>query len=540
MTLWSFVQGIERAVRDQTDVRAQLITSARAASTPAQNVLASADQVARAVASLPAVAGIKPQCSQDLAAAKRNLVFFTNISRLDASGKIVCAASPASIGLMTRDPAGWSQLSEHDEFIVGGRSISRVTHEPIILGMLPLHDASGAFLGAIGIVIDVRWLDFMMRANTLPSDSIVALFDSSGTIIASNGNDVAKSLFGPGIRVTRGDASSWKGKDRQGRTWMFATHALLGDHVFVGFAMRESRLFGTTYLHVATDLFLPFLMLALSWAAVWYVTERQLTRWIIYLKRISGAYRAGHYAIKPALEDAPSEFRSLGDALSEMATSIQDRDRSLRDAVAQKTVLIKEIHHRVKNNLQIVMSLLSLQAGQLPEGAARDALSQARMRINALALVHRILYEFEDQQWVDVKDLLERLAAQTSEEFGSDGRQVRVNVIAMSFRVNSEAAVPLALFAVEALTIAYRHAYPTSRRGGSIRVLFARAGDRRLRLSVEDDGEGFETDTGDAGIGARLIRTFGQQLGGDVAVHSSAEYGTVAEMTFPIPKGSQD
>ena len=536
MTLWSFVQGMDRATRDAAEVQAQLVASARTASTPAQNLLASADQVARTIANLPAVRDVKPACSHILADAQHGLMFFTNISRLDASGRIVCAASPRSIGLVTFDRRAWEELAKRSDFVVGGRSISRVTHQPIILGMLPLHDSTGAFQGAIGIVIDVHWLDFVMRENTLPPGSIVALFDRGGTIIASNKPDVAKALFQAGARVAENNPPARKAEDRDGHTWIFATHALLGNNAFVGFAMRQSSLFGTTYIHVGTDFLLPFLMIALSWTAIWIVTERQLTRWIIYLRRISGAYRAGHYALKPALDGAPSEFRSLGDALSEMALSIQDRDRSLREAVAQKTVLIKEVHHRVKNNLQIVMSLLSLQAGRLSDPVAKDALSQARVRINALALVHRILYEIEDQQSVDVKNLLELLAEQTNEGFGGDRRDIRTHVNAISCRVTGDTAVPVALFAVETLTNAYKHAYPPGR-GGTIRVVFARTGDGRLRLSVEDDGVGFENEAEDTSVGGRLIRTFGQQLGGEVSVHSSTEYGTVAELIFPVPRG---
>jgi two-component sensor histidine kinase len=537
MALWSFSQGMERAAQDVTDVQYNLVASARAAATPAQNVLASADQVARTVANLPAVQAMLPQCSQVLGAAQRGLKFFTNISRLDASGRIVCAASPRAIGLMTRDANAWTALSQRNDFVVGGESISRITHQPIILGMLPLHAADGRFMGAIGIVIDVHWLDDMIHASTLPPESIVALFDRSGTIIASNRPDVAKALFFHGRRIAAGTPPPRKAEDRDGHTWVFATNALLGNSVFVGFAMRESNLFGATYVHVGTDFLLPFLLIALSWLAIWIVTERQLTRWIIYLRRISGAYRAGHYAIKPSLDGAPSEFRVLGDALSEMAVSIQDRDRSLREAVAQKTVLIREVHHRVKNNLQIVMSLLSLQAGRVSDPAAKDALAQARVRINALALVHRILYEIEDQQSVDVKNLLELLAEQTNEGFGGDRRDIRTSVNAMSYRVTGDVSVPIALFAVEALTNAYRHAYPPGR-GGTIQVLFARIGDGRLRLSVEDDGVGFEIAADDSSVGVRLIRTFAQQLGGDVSVHSSAEYGTVVELLFPVPKSS--
>jgi two-component sensor histidine kinase len=535
MALWSFVQGMDRAAQDVADVRQQLVDSARAAATPAQNVLASADQVARTVSNLPAVRGMTPACSKILAAAQRDLKFFNNITRLDPSGRIVCAASQQTIGLVRRDPRGWSALANSNNFTVNGAAISWATHQPVILGMLPLHTADGTFQGAIGIVINMQWLDFVMHASTLPPGSVVAVFDRTGTIIASNRPGVAQAMFHSGARIVAGNVPLRKADDRGGHTWIFATHPLLGDNVFVGFAMRQSALFGTTYVRVTADFLLPFLMIALSWLAIWIVTERQLTRWIIYLRRVSGAYRAGHYALKPSLDGAPREFRVLGDALSEMASSIQDRDRSLRDAVAQKTVLIKEIHHRVKNNLQIVMSLLSLQAGRLVDSEARGALAQARSRINALALVHHILYEIEDQQAVDVKHLLDVLAQQTREGFGGDRHDVQINVNAISLRLTGEMAVPIALFVVEALTNAYKHAFPAGR-GGTVRILFARTGDGRLRLSVEDDGVGFEESTGGSTIGARLIKTFGQQLGGDVSVHSSREYGTVTELIFPIPK----
>jgi two-component sensor histidine kinase len=536
MAVWSFVQGMQGAARDTAQVRDLLIATARSASTPEQNVLAAADQVARTVANLPAVRNATPDCDQELAAASRGLMFFTNIGRLDVSGKVVCAADPRNIGMLTHDPRAWTKLKNRDAFVVDGESISPVTHRPIILGLLPLHAASGAFEGAIGIVIDVHWLDYMVRTSALPKDSIVAVFDRSGTIVASNSSEVAAAVFrGGGRRIGPGAIAISTSEDAYGHTWISATHALLGENVFVGFAMRQWSLFGPTYIHLGTDFLLPFLMIFLAWLAIWIATERQLTRWIIYLRRISAAYRAGHYALKPSLDDAPSEFRMLGSALSEMAESIQDRDRSLRDALAQKTVLIKEIHHRVKNNLQIVMSLLSLQAGRLSDPAAQAALTQARMRINALALVHRILYEIEDRQSVDVKQLLEQITEQTNEGFGGGRRDIRVSVKAVTLNVTGDMAVPVALFAVEALTNAYKHAFPPGR-GGNIRVEFARKPDGRFRLAVEDDGVGFDTDAAETSIGRRLIRTFGQQLGGETRLFSSGEYGSMAEMTFPPPR----
>src|SRR5271156_1509406 len=214
-------------------------------------------------------------------------------------------------------------------------------------------------------------------------------------------------------------------------------------------------------------------------------TERQLTRWIIYLRRVSATYRSGHYLLRPAMDDAPNELKLLGDALSEMAGAIHERGRSLRDAIAQKTLLIKEIHHRVKNNLQVVMSLLSLQAKRLKDPVAQDALRDTSTRINALALVHRILYEIDDENTVDMQKLLEQLAEQTSEGFGGgDDHTIGVTTDILARSVPSDMAVTLSLFAVEAITNAFKHAFPTGR-DGTIRVVLEAVDGRRLRFAVE-------------------------------------------------------
>jgi two-component sensor histidine kinase len=271
-------------------------------------------------------------------------------------------------------------------------------------------------------------------------------------------------------------------------------------------------------------------MIGLAWAGIWFATERQVTQWIAYLRRISAAYRSGHYAIRPQLEDAPSEFRALGAGMSEMADSIQDRDRKLREALAQKTMLIREIHHRVKNNLQIVMSLLSLQAGQLKDPAAREALMQAQVRINALALVHRILHEIEDQTTIDLKRLLHELTTQITEGMRGD-LKLTLEEHLVDAEVSGDVAVPVALFAVEALTNIFKYAFPPGH-AGIVKIDLARNGDGRLKLTIADNGIGFDEKQARGGIGTRLIKTFGQQIGGTSILQTAPGKGTVIEVDF--------
>jgi two-component sensor histidine kinase len=527
------MQGIVNARRDVADLHEQLISTARAAATPAENILASARDIALALSHLPEIRDGSAQCNADLASAARGIAFISNMARVNASGRIVCAVLPKSIGIDASKLPAWHTVVTASDFVVAGLTNSQIQHKSIVLGLLPIHNAAGRFDGTLNVAIDVRWLSGVLQSSRLPHGSVMAIFDRSGNTIASTNADVSRILFAH-RKSEDGEAAVRTVKDRDGMAWTYATAELLGPNVYVGFAMPDTKLFGETYRRASVDILLPFAMILLTWAAIWIVTERQLTRWIIYLRRVSATYRSGHYLLRPAMDDAPNELKLLGDALSEMAGAIHERDRSLRDAIAQKSLLIKEIHHRVKNNLQVVMSLLSLQAKRLKDPVAQEALRDTSTRINALALVHRILYEIDDENTVDVQKLLEQLAEQTGEGFGGEDRVVRVTADIAQRLVPSDMAVTLSLFAVEAITNAFKHAFPENR-DGTIRVVLEPVNERQLRLAIEDDGVGFDEASAPSSIGSRLIKTFGQQIGGATQVRSTAGKGTTVEIVFPDP-----
>jgi two-component sensor histidine kinase len=526
----SILQGVERARIDVSDVHDRLLQSVRAAAGDEENLLASAEQIARAVGNIADVREMTANCGTVLSDALIGVKYFANISRIDKNGHVVCSGLPLAKGRYVGDVAIYQRARQATTFVVSGQIHSVILDRPIISGMLPLRDKSGKFQGVVSIALELHWLDFMVRGHDLPRDAVVFIYDDAGHVLASNNSRVATALLGTGRSL--GEADNLRSTyDGRGRSWTYASAPLRGSAIAVAFAMPESRLFGPTYLHVGADFLMPILMIGLAWAGIWFATERQVTQWIAYLRRISMAYRSGHYTIRPQLEDAPREFRALGDGLSEMAASIQDRDRKLRDALNQKSLLIREIHHRVKNNLQIVMSLLSLQAGQLKDPTAREALMQAQVRINALALVHRILHEIEDQTTIDLSRLLHELAHQITEGMRAEKVPVRVEENLLPCEVSGDVAVPLALFAAEALTNIFKYAFPPGREG-VIRIELAAVADGRLRLSICDNGVGFDETGQKTGIGTRLIKTFGTQIGGVSSLHSAPGKGTTVAVEF--------
>ncbi|MGH6828854.1 MAG: sensor histidine kinase, partial [Rhizomicrobium sp.] len=415
---------------------------------------------------------------------------------------------------------------------VGTRSRGLSSGRLVVAMQLPLHRSDGAFDGSVGVALAAQWFGYLLHGHALPPGAVAAIYDRNGAVLASTDPKLGPAIAAAAQKAGFPDGVVL-GADRNGQSWRFGTVALLGDSLFAAFAEREDRLFRQTYLHVGIDFLLPIVMIVLAWIALWVATDRQVNRWIAYLRRIAIAYRSGHYSLRADLAHAPAEFKLLGEAMSEMAQEIQDRDRRLRESVNLKTAVIREIHHRVKNNLQIVMSLLSIQANQVQDPKARDALIQAQTRINALALVHRILNELEDQSTLDLKQLLDELSRQIAEGIGN-ARQVRVQVDVPHLVVSSGAAVAIALFTVEALTNIFKHAYP-QKTEGVIAVRLAPAGAGRLRLSIADDGIGFSMDQAGASVGSRLIRTFGAQLGGVSSITSEVGRGTVVALIFPDP-----
>ena len=529
------MQGIDRVQRDVADVRDRLIQTARATAADEENVLASGGQVLSALSNQPEVRNGAPECGKSLVNALKGLNYLTNIARLDAHGNLVCAAFiPPPDQRNVADRPWWKEATESTGFFITPQVYSTVAHRNVLGGILPLRKINGEFDGVMALAFDVSWLDVLLHTKPIQPGAVVAVFDPAGTMVASNDPEVAERVFAKRPAAPLGD--ELLSATANGETWSYALVPLLNKAASVGFAMRDRALFASTYLHVATDLLLPVLMLGLASAAIWIAADRQITRWIVYLRRIATAYGRGHYAIRPvALEEAPSEFRTLGETFSAMAAAVQDRDRRLREALAQKSLLIKETHHRVKNNLQIVMSLLSLQAGQLRDPKAQEALRQAQIRVNALALVHRILHEIEDLGAVDLKRLIEDLAHQIHEGFGADRRDLRLELDITARQAPSDLAVPLTLFTVEAMTNAFKHAYPVGARGGLIRVSLLPVDDGKLRLAIEDDGVGLQEKPGGSGIGSRLIQAFAQQVGGTATVSPRDTGGTIVELIFPDP-----
>lgn len=534
---------MQRIKLDSDNARQMLRQSALSAASDELNVFFSAEQLLRALIKDDDVRFGQKGCTRRLTEASVGRAMFANLARVAPDGKVLCAgiASPSTVNASAFP--WWNEARVRREFFVSGPLRSEALGKNVFLGVLPLTREDGTFDGTLNVAISIEWLTFVhSRQTKTPAGSIVALFDKSGVIVASNSPSVATDVFA-GVTASSSHPDgmiSVIGPNDE--LWSVSIAPMLRHDYYIGFAMKESDLSHLSYLSLSVDLLLPALMIILASLATWLATDRLVVRWIDVLSSTARAYGSGNFAPRAqAMLDAPREFRELDAVLSDMAQAIRERDKGLEEAVAQKDLLIKEIHHRVKNTLQIVMSLLNLQAKRLRDPNAREALEQARSRINALALAHRALYEFDLDGYVDLKPLL--LEAIEHVRRSTERANLTVSVDFAPCRVSGDAAVPLMLFVNEAMSTAVKHSFAQCATG-LISASLRPASDGRMALVIADDGEGFDSAQSDIAHSARLMVALARQVSGEMTMlrksHDGAT-GNVVALNFaahckPLPE----
>jgi PAS domain S-box-containing protein len=200
-------------------------------------------------------------------------------------------------------------------------------------------------------------------------------------------------------------------------------------------------------------------------------------------------------------------------------TRLKGLQDELSRAVEQKAVLLREIHHRVKNNLNLVVSVLNLQFGGIPGDAVAAALQASIDRIQSMALVHQFLYRSETQKSFDFRTFVDSLVEELSATY-IVGQAITIEANVPDFEIGIDRAVPVGLMLNELITNALKYAFPDGR-SGVIRIHFAATDDSMVRLTVNDDGVGLPADFGDrmrTSLGMVLIQALTDQIDGTLEV----------------------
>jgi PAS domain S-box-containing protein len=216
-------------------------------------------------------------------------------------------------------------------------------------------------------------------------------------------------------------------------------------------------------------------------------------------------------------------------------TEAKKVEEKMKAALAEKIILLKEVHHRVKNNMQIISTLLDLQSDSIPDERSKTCLRESQNRIRSMSLIHERLYQSKDFSTIDAGEYIRDLSHSLFTTYAVDTERISLNIDAGNVCLEINRAVPCALIINELISNSLKHAFPDGRRG-EISVRVSSEGGR-ITLEVADTGVGMpagldfrSTET----LGLQLVNLLSKQLGASISFNGG-QTGSVAVISFPGP-----
>jgi len=458
----------------------------------------------------------------------------SSLIRFDADGVAVCSSDGEPGFEMSN--MDWNKALRHEVPALRTDAFYGQTSEDWIFAVFRRVDApDGSYDGSVAIGLKSRALAGFARANIVTEGVEVAIADLDGRVFGSDRFGSINADWVKSAAEAR-EAKMFVLSRRDAPPMDVVIKPVGPANVFAVISRESPGLWSEFTLQPVSSIGLPLLAFSIALLAVWVAIDSLVLRWIQRLIRIARVYGAGRYNFRAsdAMGSAPNEIAELADAMQDMAGSIDDRDRKLKAALEVRDAAVKEIHHRVKNNLQIVTSFLNLQGRQLSDPQARQAIAAARHRIDALAIVHQTLYQHERLELVSMRPFLQGLIDHLAEALGTESDGIRIEQTYDEIERPADDAIPIALFLVEVVTNATKYAFDGSGKG-LISISMDQDGAGGVHLRVSDNGIGFDTSDTSApkGLGSKLMSAFARQLGAQLNITSKVGQGSTISLYMP-------
>ena len=404
--------------------------------------------------------------------------------------------------------------------MVGALAAEEAPGQPVLVLGQPVY-REGALRGILFMTISSRYLQWVARSKDMSPDARFGIVSSSGLgILPARRDDTFDWLPMPGLLKTYLPKSDRLQElpARAGDRRIYAIAPIFEQDIYeVASWPRDAIPIGITWKDVLS-ISLPMLMWALAVGVAYFAVDQLALRHILYLDRLVGAYgRSGRSLRAQRMRDAPTEIAKLGASFDEMAEEIESREQALLETVEEKDTLLREVYHRVKNNLQLIISLMSLQSRDAMSERERIGLERLQERVQGLALVHQMIYESENMNAVRLDRLIAEIATNLRSGSARIPDAIKMTLDLDRIEAPPDKAVPITLFATEAIVNTFKHSLSQADRG-TLAVSLKEEADG-LHVAVINSMAGApspDLSSGRKGIGAQLIDGFARQLRGRV------------------------
>ena len=483
------------------------------------------------VESMPVVG---PLCNEALAAKREETRLVTRLSLVAPSGRVMCSAEPDRVGVDVSRSFWFQRASRGSPFTVSelqrgpADATTLIVAVPVYVGEA-WHTAPWAPAGVLAAALDLSAFSVSRDTVDFAADGEVYLVDRLGQRVPPLPWGEEESLAPDLEALLTGERRTVELALPDEGASLLATATIGFTGMQVVMAMPVSR-FDWLRSEVLTPILLPALMLVIGVVAIFAGTHLVVNRHVERLAEAVRLHRPGSPGLARATANAPNELEELGARFASLAQNLEEREESLRKAVVQKDLLLREVNHRVKNNLQVVASLLRMRARSGRTAESRAAIRDAHARIEAIALVHRRIYEEGAVEQVELSTFLGELIDHLEKSIGSNAVHIEVTGNVSGARLATDRAVSLSLLVTELVSNAIEHAF-TGRQHGRITVDLA-AHDGAVTLVVADDGIGFDPTGEHDGTGINLAELLARQLGATMRFEP-ADPGTRVTIHLP-------
>lgn len=399
------------------------------------------------------------------------------------------------------------------------------TGEPAIsLSIKCVHGVVTAFIHLPKVLV-------FLPETKLRKNSSLYVLDAKGIVIASNRKELAAQRVNIADIPILGSSEqgstrifNWRGKQRLGSAWHIPDvnwHFIIEQPVADAFAVEYIVV---SYFTAGFFTVLIFLVVSIRLLSVLLKPLQKMASFMNALEDNEYRLFSDHSPVY--------EFELLGNSFNAMCAAIDQRERNLKNLIEEKSILLKEVNHRVKNNLLMISSMFSLQSDLVDNSIVHDVLSDARSRIESIALVHSMLYREEKTASLPFREYMENLADAIQESFALVYIKKKFSID--EFYLSMDKAIPVGLILNEILTNVYKHAFPAD--GGiDLPCLEINAVNDRGQITVTIKDNGVGASRGNFGseegkMGMRLVHLLTMQLKGTIDIQHRG--GTAVTLKF--------
>ena len=451
---------------------------------------------------------------------------YTFAGFVDLGGQMTCSSTSERID-MSASPF-FQNLVTLPERRVDAHPLAALDGRIALNVSVPVTNDTGT-MGYVWISIPFKLANALLSEGEDASDLIV--FNNEGDILASEGFQDDRRAILPQDRsleeLSQDSRQTFRGINRRGEVRDFAVVPIVDDTVFVLGSWEPRNQRSLTGRGESAALYFPLLMWIAAMAVAYFGVNRLVVRHVRRLRHWMRLYAGGKTDFDAEkLENAPEELEIVAEAFRSMTHKLAQQDRLLKEDLEEKTTLLREVHHRVKNNLQLISSIMNIQIRNTGSDEAKHLLRRVQDRVMALSAIHRYLYLSRKLSMVRADQLLDDIIKQLVVVGSIDEpeNRVRISTDLSPVEITPDQSVPLTLLATEAAINAVK--YCSAAPGGDpwINIVLRDLGENRVGLSIvnsHDPDRIFEDqdDAKGSGLGSRLIDSFVSQLDGSMEVN---------------------